>query len=287
MPFINVNYLTKIVDLFLYGNFWIAIAAVAMTLQTQYLLQSRIACTPLLIFIFSSTLFLYALHRIVGLQKVKPFQDKGRYLVISTFKNHILIYAALGALGAFFSFWYLSLNVQIALVLPAILSLGYVIPILTGKRRFRDIHFIKIFLVALVWAYITVLLPILESNFPMDIALLPLFLERTCFIFAITLPFDIRDLKVDEYTAVKTIPSKLGIAYTKILAATLLIAMLFFAFLNILNGLPFSILVPLSISAFSTFFLIYYSDRVTHDYYFTGLIDGTMLLQFLLIYFFV
>lgn len=253
-----------------------------MCLQTQFLLFGKMKANVLVLFVFCSTLFLYALHRIIGLQKVKPFQDKGRYLVISTFKNHIVIYAALAASGAFISFWRLNFSVQVALIIPAILSLGYVIPILTGKRRLRDLHFIKIFLIAIVWASITVLLPVLEADAAMDKTVLWLFLERSLFVFAITLPFDIRDLKIDAHTAVKTLPSELGIARTKGLAYAALILVIIFASLNVgiysMRGL-----IAIGLSAVSTVFLIAYSDRVEHDYYFTGLIDGTMIVQFLLL----
>lgn len=255
-----------------------------MCLQTQYLVFAKLEVNVLAVFIFCSSLFLYALHRIIGLQKVEPFQDKGRYLVISTFKNHIVIYAALASIGAFLSFWWLSFRVQIALIIPVILSLGYVIPILTGKRRLRDLHFIKIFLIAIVWACITVLLPILEANARIDISTTLIFLERCLFVFAITLPFDIRDLQIDAHTSVKTIPSELGIDRTKLLAHACLTLVFIFAFINWqLETYSFNTLLAFGLSVLSTIPLVAYSDRVEHDYYFTGLIDGTMIFQLLLI----
>ncbi len=279
-----MSWVRKIIDLILYSNFWIAVGALALCLQTAHLLQLELP-PALLFFVFSSTLFLYALHRIVGLQKVKPFQDKGRYLVISTFRNHIIIYAALGGLAAFVSFWYLNWNVQLALIIPAILSLGYVIPVLTGNKRFRDVHFVKIFMIALVWAAITVLLPTLEADIPLHASIMWMFLERASFIFAITIPFDIRDLSIDEHTAVKTIPSTFGIPKSKLLAVSLLGFMLLLAYLNVQSGVysP-NTLIALSLSAFLSSALVYYSDKISHDYYFTGLIDGMMLVQYLLVF---
>jgi len=64
--------LKKFIDLLLFGNFWIALCAVAMTWQTELLLFGAIEWTYLTSFVFFSTLFLYAIHRIVGLVKVKP-----------------------------------------------------------------------------------------------------------------------------------------------------------------------------------------------------------------------
>jgi 4-hydroxybenzoate polyprenyltransferase len=105
------------------------------------------------------------------------------------------------------------------------------------------------------------------------------------FIFSITLPFDIRDLKVDSHSEVQTIPAALGIEKTKTLgtisltAASLTALINWFSFdynLNILLGVSFSFL--------STWLFIRQSDKIKHDYFFTGLIDGTMILQFLLIW---
>ncbi|MEM6698020.1 MAG: UbiA family prenyltransferase [Bacteroidota bacterium] len=233
----------------------------------------------------SSTLFIYAIHRIVGLQKVKPFQSKGRYLVISTFKSHIIIYAVLAGVTAFVCFWKLQKTVQLSLIIPALVSLAYVLPMLARKKRLRDINFIKIFLVAIVWAWVGVILPALQMGRGLDADIWWMVAERAFFIFAITLPFDIRDLKIDEHASVQTIPAKIGVARSKILAFSMLAAMLVCVRQNLslgtytnMNGWA------LLISAISTGVLIFFSDRKMHDYYFTALLDGTITFQFILIF---
>jgi len=107
-----------------------------------------------------------------------------------------------------------------------------------------------------------------------------MFVERSLFVFCITLPFDIRDLKVDKHNKVNTLPAKLGLTNTLRLAFLL---MTFFVLLCYINYslIPF---LALLISAVSTYCLIYFSPKFTHDYYFTGLMDGTMIVQFLLCY---
>lgn len=278
--------LIKFIDLILYGNFWIAAAALAMSMQTEFLLTGELKPTSLWGLIFFATLLLYALHHTVGLEKVKPFKDKGRYSVIARFKHHILFYAAVSAMAGIFLFFSQPLKVQLGLIAPAVISLAYVLPFLSKKRRLRDLHFIKIFLIAATWAWITVFVPAqgqdMEKNIPMAL----MCLERMLFVFAITLPFDIRDLKVDRFVKVKTIPSLIGIKKTKLLALFSLAVMLGISWINYhsdaYSGGHF---LALSISAFSTGILIFFSDRVKHDYYFTGLLDGTMIVQFLLVFF--
>lgn len=282
-----MKYLRPIIDLVLYGNFWIAACAVAMTIQTQYVLSGEISCTPFVGLVGFSTLMIYAIHRYIGLKKVRIFTDTGRYFIIEKFKKHILFYAAIGGIGAIIFFFFLDLRIQLALVLPGLISLGYVIPILRGKKRLRDLNQLKIYLIAVVWAWITVILPILDAG-KLGIdnwTTLLLFLERMLFVFAITLPFDIRDLKVDGHTGVETIPSQLGIRKTKKLASIVLLTVCVLAWANFfLENYTCPVFVAMVISCGTTNLLIQKCDTIRNDYYFTGLIDGTMIFQFLLIF---
>ena len=181
-----MKYLRPIIDLVLYGNFWIALSALAMTVQTQFILTRTISWSPYLGLVGFSTLMIYAIHRYIGLKKVRIFTDTGRYSVIEKFKKHILFYAIIGGIGAAICFFYLSIKMQLALILPGLISLGYVIPILGGKKRLRDLNHLKIYLIAVVWAWITVILPMLDEDLlgTNNSATLLLFLERMLFVFA-------------------------------------------------------------------------------------------------------
>ena len=279
-----IELLKKIINLLLFGNFFIALCAVAMALQTEYLLYGQLAWTPWIGFIFFATLFLYAIHRIVGLKKVAPFLKKYRYAIIHSFKSHIKFYALLGGLGALYFFFQLSFTSQILLIIPAILSLGYVLPVVRGNKRLRDFNYIKIFLIACIWAVITVIIPVLERSDILGTSLLLLFTERFLFIFAITLPFDIRDLKIDAHINVKTIPGRIGIEKTKWLAGVLLILFFMAALGNYFLGTySFWVIMALFFSAVSSLYFVWQSDKTDGDYFFTGLMDGTMIIQFLLV----
>ena len=277
-----MKFFKRFVDLILYSNFFIAACAVAMTLQTQLLLQGSFEIiSPIVILVFCATLVIYALHRLVGMFKVQDFIGEGRYFIINKFKSHIWIYAILGILIGAYYFFQVSRIVQIVIVLPAFFSLGYVLPVF-GKRknlRLRDFSGLKIFLVAFVWSYVTVLLPALELGI-WNSEVLWMCVERSLFVFAITLPFDIRDLKVDGHNEVQTIPSWIGINRTIQLTAVLLLLFLIIIFFSY----SMSIFIAMSISAFSTLYFVYLSPKQTHDYFFTALMDGTIIMQFVLVY---
>jgi hypothetical protein len=286
-------YIRKIIDLLFYSNVYIAAAAVALTWQTQLILFADFRIDALAILVFFATMFIYASHRLVGLFSVKEFLEEGRFKVINTYKNHIWIYTGIALLGLIYAFFQVNFRLQMALVVPGLISLGYVIPFLGRTKekkglRLRDLNWIKIFLIAIVWAYVTVILPILEVR-AVQWADLLILLERMVFIFMITLPFDIRDLKVDDFNNVKTIPAVYGIPKTMQLV---LFSFLFSMLLVIINYaiIPskplYFALFGLSLSLTSTYIFIRISIDKTDDYYFTGLLDGTMWLQFVCVWIF-
>jgi 4-hydroxybenzoate polyprenyltransferase len=141
---------------------------------------------------------------------------------------------------------------------------------------------LKIFLIAIVWAWVTVLLPAVQEDQLEQWSTWGMSLERSLFIFAITLPFDIRDLKVDERSNVKTIPHFLGVkgsVYLGIISTILALATAFILYQLSIYSLLF--FIGLSLSYSITALVIFYSQKVRHDYYFSGLTDGLMLIQLL------
>jgi len=90
---------------------------------------------------------------------------------------------------------------------------------------------------------------------------------------------------VDASIKVKTIPAMIGIPKTKILAAiSLLIAFLLSCALYNISLYTMPVLVAMAISFSITYLFIHNCDQTDHDYYFTALMDGTMIIQFMLVY---
>jgi len=279
------RWLYDFLNLLLYSNLWIATCALVLSWQTHWLFSRELIWHPLYGFIAVATLFLYALHRIIGLKKVTDFRETGRYRIVSKFRQHIFLYCILGGLTALILFWQLSRSVQLSLILPTLLSLGYVAPIFKKSNRLRDFHYVKIFLLAGVWAWVTVVLPAWEFNFGPSKVVCLLFAERLLFIFALGLLFDIRDLSIDVHTHVKTLPTKLGVARTQQLSYTLLLAMLGMSGLLWQNGFYTGWTVTaMIVSAIVSAVLVRFSASTKHDYYFAGLVDSAMVVQFLLVW---
>lgn len=270
----------KLLNFVIYSNCWIALGALAALEQTRSILNEAFRLDLLSLFIFSATLVIYAVHRIIGIQNMASFFTNERFQVIATYRSHIFIYGVIGLIVSAYCFLNLDLYVQLFLIAPSILSLAYVLPVFGKGKRLRDYHYIKIFTIAIVWGWLTVLLPFWYQGLPFVEEVWYLFVERVFFVFAITLPFDIRDLEVDKRKGVRTLPSILGIKKTIQVGFSLLFAAFIISLLLYLDSyytLP--VFIMLTISYLLTGFLIQWSNPSRHDYFFSGLMDGTLVFQ--------
>jgi hypothetical protein len=95
-----------------------------------------------------------------------------------------------------------------------LLTIFYAIPFLQ-KKNLRTISGLKIFIVAIVWAGVTVMVPVVasENHFYNDQMIT--FIQRVLLVVVLTLPFEIRDLPFDSVT-LKTLPQRLGVSMVKI-----------------------------------------------------------------------
>jgi len=149
-----------------------------------------------------------------------------------------------------------------------------------GIIRFplRSIPVLKIFLIAYVWASMASFLPSLDANKPMFAYLnLLLFTAHFLFIFAITLPFDIRDFRADGKNNLITFPQLIGVNTAKIIALAC-----FAVFTVILLSLAGTWYVV--VFGVITAFLIIKSSVNRPDYYFTFYLDGTIILYFIALF---
>ncbi len=251
----------------------IALSAAMITIFSYYAYHLEID-TTYVVFVGSSTLLTYSIHRLIGMKKVATYSQIGRYAIVVKYRHHILIYALLSALVCLYLFFSFSVTRQLYLVLCGCISLLYTLPIFSNGKRLRDFSMIKIFLIALVWAFVTDGLLLLESGAPLgDIALS--MIVRGAFVLAITIPFDIRDMDVDREIGVATIPSRYGIKKSKRLSLLLILSCLGVTFY-----LGYSIIIQVSmiITYITAATLIIQTSTEKRDIWYSGYLDGAIML---------
>ncbi|WP_205318023.1 hypothetical protein [Kordia sp. SMS9] len=109
----------------------------------------------------------------------------------------------------------------------SLLSSLYIIPFLPKQKNFRTLPGFKISIVALCWTGVTVLLPIVNADIPLaETNVILLGLQRFVLVLVLMIPFEISDLSYDA-AALGTLPQRLGIPRTKLLAYVWIVLFVF------------------------------------------------------------
>ncbi len=275
----------KIINFILYGNVFIALCAYSQTVQTcRFLGDDNVSQSILPIFVAAATFFLYNIHKPISFFLKKQLIDNQRFIKTKSFSTPLSILTILAGLLCIYFFFNIKTTTQWRLIIAAFVSLAYVLPVFDGKRL-RDLPYVKIFTIAFVWAFVTVILPALEYNNILDNHLTWMFIERIFFIFALTIPFDIRDMDVDTKINVKTIPLSIGVQKAKYLGILALIACIFIVFaLNKQNVYTLKNTIALLLTYIISAVVVGLSRKQRSDYYFYGLTDSMMLVQSMFFY---
>ncbi len=212
----------KIFDFYIFSNLHVALAGFCIT---------KIS---LLKFGFDSNLspVLVSLGIIVSYNFIRFFEIKSNRIIwlkdwLLKNKIGLIVINSFSLIAILVLFLDSEFNFKALIVLfPFVLmTIFYVIPLFKTTKMefsFRNFPGIKIFCIALAWAGITVLFPLVEIGFSLNNSVIIEFAQRFLFIIVITLPFDIRDIYFDS-KSLKTIPQVFGIFYSKIFGVLLMI----------------------------------------------------------------
>ena len=268
-------------------NIFISLGAVALTLQTQVQLGMRVQFHPYLSLLFFATIFDYNLHRLITVLTNKEALISNKHKWVH--KNLLLFYllVAFSVTGFIWTVFYAATKVLITLAPLAVLTIFYSFPVFKNQKnifRLREIPCLKIFLISFVWAASTIFLPIIQSaaQFNKEHVLI-MFIERFLFVFAITIPFDIRDMRVDAKENLKTIPILIGKKNALILANIVLVLFTLICIMHYLRSSFTLLTVAFIISAASTFFFLNSKKMQAKHFYHYGILDGTLFLQGILV----
>ena len=279
-----MQFIVKILDFLVASNVYVSLGVVSLTLLSLDIRQTEYP--NLLWFVFFATLFVYNFIRLVNVHSIISLSESLRHQIIYRFRTFFWIVCIGSALIGFYFFVTIYEYIFLPIIGLGFVSVIYGLPIYKNGShlfRLRDLPGLKIFLIAFVWAYVTEGLPALISDEPLYF--LALF-ERFLFIFAITIPFDIRDVNYDaSYLA--TIPQYFGINTAKwmallaILLSELILVYRFF-FNNDLNLIgALSIYLTYEFS----FLLIYRCHLYSKERYFTVGVEGMSILMGALFFF--
>jgi len=208
--FCVMNVLKKLFNFYLDSSIHIGFSVYVLTYSTLVLFDFPYD-EAVLYFTFYGTIVTYNF--------IKYGSSAKRYFfVTSSYRKWIqrLSFICFGL--ALFYAYHLQLRTLVWAIGLSILSSLYIIPFLPNQKNFRTLPGLKILIVALCWAGVTVVLPLVNVNaFQLNQSIILFLIQRVLLVLILMIPFEISDLKFDTF-ALGTMPQRIGVAKTKLIA---------------------------------------------------------------------
>ncbi len=278
MYFCFMALLKQIFNFYIDSSIHVALAVFALSWVT--LLEFGIPYDrAVLYFIFFASITRYNFVKYFGLERFHHRSLTNWLKLIQVF-----------SLMCFIGMCYFALKLEL-ISLVVILGFGvvtflYAIPFLPNKilydkhKNLRNVSGLKVYIIALVWAGVTVVLPLLNNHVPLDTNVVVTGFQRFVFVTVLMFPFEIRDLNYDSLK-LATIPQQIGIKNTKMVGVLLL--MLFFLLEFLKPQLNVEHTVSMLITMFVTLMFLIFANRNQGRYYSSFWVEGIPLVWLLLL----
>jgi 4-hydroxybenzoate polyprenyltransferase len=270
--------LKRIFDYILFSNVFIALGAVSLTYSSITQLKLNTSNKTYLLLVFFATLFIYNFQRLF--YKRNHTNNSIRRIWINKNLPLVKLHAALGFVGTCITFLYCDYNLLFYLSPLLLLSIAYFTPFI----KLRKHPLLKLLALVLVWTMVTATIPLLLANEPINASHLLHITERFLFLTAICIPFDIRDLKIDKKESIQTLPHLVGektATRIGLLCLSVSVIVLFMEYVS--ETIYINTFSALILSTLVTAILIAATSSKRSEYFYVVGIDGTMLIQGILI----
>jgi 4-hydroxybenzoate polyprenyltransferase len=277
----------RFTDFLIFSNLYIAVAAVLMTVEAQIQLGMRPDWHPYLFLILFATLFEYNSHKFVAVffYKHALLENKFSWIAGNLKLFYFIVFASV--LGFIVAACFAKWEVLLALFPLGALTVLYSFPVYKkGVKifRLREIPLLKIFIISLVWAATCIVLPLVQAGLKVHAADLALLIfERFLFIFAITVPFDVRDMESDKRSDLKTLPLMIGEKKAMLSANVAIVLFTALTACHYARLEQYLYLAAFFLSGVSTLYFLNSKKTRELRHYHYGILDGTMALQGLLV----
>lgn len=263
--------LRSLLNFYINSSIHVALAVVGLSIISMINFDIGIDWDVCL-FIFFGSITGYNIVKYAGIAGLHHASLTKNLKLIQVFS--LLVFAAL-----FFITFRLSLPVILFSMFMGVLTLMYMLPIL-GGNNLRSLAGVKIYVIAFVWSGVTVMLPIMGKVelLQWDVALE--LIQRFLFVFALTLPFEIRDLKFDMAN-LNTVPQIFGVPRTKVLGVSILLLIIILEFLKTDSNNESLLSLIMAITMLSIFLI---NTRIRQNKYFSSLwVEGVPIFWCLLL----
>lgn len=218
-----MKFVQNIFDFYINASIHVALSVFALTQITAVYFGFHVN-NNVALFIFFATISGYNFIKYAGVAK---FYHRS----LNTNLKLIQIFSLICFVCVCYFGWKIPVQTLILFVPAALLTFLYSVPFLAKfQKNLREISYLKVLVVAFVWAGVTSSIPLIVEGYHFNGNMALIFVQRVFFVVALTLPFEIRDLQLD-FDNVKTIPHKIGVPQTKKVGFALLLFALVLEFL--------------------------------------------------------
>ncbi|OCB76641.1 hypothetical protein [Flavobacterium crassostreae] len=215
--------LKKAIDFYIHSSIPVALSVYAL-IQITYLMCKIPPQQSVSNFAFLGTIAGYNFVKYATLVRV-PKKSMGRQL------KQIVWLSFFALLGSGYYFWQLQWHTQLISLVVLALTLLYALPFFPNKKNARHWAGVKIYIVALCWVGVTLVLPVWNAEIPLGSTFFIKGIQRFILVFVLILIFEILDLSQDD-PLLQTVPQQIGVRQTKILGLVLLLPFYFLEFLK-------------------------------------------------------
>ncbi|MFM6926469.1 MAG: hypothetical protein ACKOU7_13260 [Ferruginibacter sp.] len=262
-------------------SIFIAVCALALTFQTALLLQIDI---DLYVygFIFFATLCSYNFYWILSRLSFASRPDMAAILKKQATGYLLLFISAIGSL-----YCLLQSAIPFSFVITAVvLTVLYAIPLLPLPflRFTRRAGVLKTILLALTWAYVTVIIPLQKDYGLLSGADLFIFSRRFLFMLMLCIIFDNRDKDLDKIRGLRSLATDLSPSKLRALIYCIFILLFGSNFLFRHYGITLAQSIALQVSTIALLVVYFYSNKKRGYLFYYFFVDGMMLFSALVTY---
>ena len=259
----------RILDFYINSSIHVAFAVISFCFMTAFELD-LILSNYFYVSIFCASVAGYNFVKYFGVAKF-------HYRSLTTKLKHIQWVSLLSSIVLIYTLFMLRVQAQLLLVFLALITFLYAVPLgIKTPKNLRSIGGVKIYIIALVWATTSVVLPLFEMQETLILDHLLIVLQRIFMLIVLMLPFEIRDLECDE-DSLSTIPQKIGIQNTKIIGFALLSDLFLFEYLKENSNTNYLIVLVLTTLILAVLLLKSNSSR--SRYYTTFLVESVPIIS--------
>lgn len=273
-----MKFLKRLLDFYINSSIPVALSVYSLVRITQYMFHLS-KDQPVLYFAFFGTIVGYNFVKYDALARTQKLQMRRELMFI-------VFLSLLSLIATGYYFLQLGQTTKIIGFVFLVITLLYTLPFFPNRRNARNWAGIKIYIVALCWVGVTLVLPIINADADITSDFYLKVVQRFLLIFVLVLIFEIIDLQNDD-PHLKTVPQQIGVKKTKILGFILLFVFCALEIFNnkgndTINIQVFSLPLQLIIAIIIGFFLGF-ANQFRSKYYTSFWVESVPILWWLVV----